>query len=66
MKKLLDLDRNVIKQLSKIAIDRDYRGVKAFMEDILTDAANPNKKPKLTKSENVYQKVLERYPMWCG
>ncbi|MCZ6693931.1 MAG: hypothetical protein O6939_08510 [Bacteroidetes bacterium] len=49
MKKLLDLDKKVIKQLSKFAIDQDYRSVKAFMEAILIEAANPNKKNKLTK-----------------
>jgi len=68
MKKLLDLDRNVIKQLNKFAIDQDYRSVKAFMEDILTEAANPKYKNKLTEYENVYHKVLESLPqvVWIG
>jgi len=68
MKKLLDLDKKVIKQLSKYAIDQDYRSVKALMEAILTEAANPNKKSKLTKSENVYRTVLESLPhvVWIG
>ena len=67
MKKLLDLDKKVVKQLGKLAIDQDYRSVKALMEAILTKAANPTEK-KLTESENVYLTVLEALPqvVWIG
>ena len=67
MKKLLDLDEKVVKQLSKIAIDQDYRSVKRLMETILTEAANPNKKER-TKYDNVYLTVLEALPhvVWIG
>ena len=68
MKKLLELDTKVIKQLSKQALDQDYRSVKALMEAILTQAADPNKKGKLTKSETAYRMVLDSLPhvVWIG
>ena len=68
MKKLLDLDKSVIKELNKFAVDQDYRSVKAFMEDVLTETANPSKNGRITKSEILYRKVLESLPhvVWIG
>ena len=68
MKKLLDLDTKVIKQLSKQALDQDYRSVKALMETILTQAANPSRKFNLGESETLYRTVLESLPhvVWIG
>ena len=42
IRKLIDLDKEVVRQLKIQAAEQDYRSVKAYIEDLLTKHALPS------------------------